>query len=620
MSDSISILFQPMNRMVAVNPGTVVLDAIREAGIQFEAICGGKGFCGKCRVIRVSGEVTFEGTVCANSLTPDERRKGYCLACHAKVWTDAVFTIPIESRIDTPQVLLDITGTIGKIHPSVQKFLVEKVATGPMAVLGPSVRFTGYSGIRPVMTEEQRTLVNNSAGLVTGVISFTEGTSRLIALEEGDTTGTLFGVAIDLGTTTIAGLLTDLITGEVICRASTLNRQITLGEELVTRIAIGRREEGRVELKAAALGSVNEVIRKVTRDAGISDQDINDICISGNTVMTWLFAGIDPTPLEYVDAEISHVPLILTAGSCGVNAPRELPVFCLPAVSRFVGGDAIANVLTSGMHKNEEISIIIDLGTNGEIVLGNRDWLVSTSCASGPAFEGAGMRSGMRAMKGAIDAVKIDNDCHVTVRVIGDTKPKGICGSGIIAAAAAMAGAGILDFSGKLNDDVPGVRYGESGKDESELEFLLVPSQNTVTGKDIVITGEDMAYLMDSKAAVLAAITVLLHKFRVRPGDIRHVFLAGALGSFGDIEHLTSFGVLPEFPRADFHRIGNGSLAGAYACLLSSDARIEAAEVAKRMGYIDLLVDNDFIEEYWAALRIPGKEELFPKRFGTWKG
>ena len=599
-----------MNRMVTVAAGTTVLDAIREAGIQFEAICGGKGTCGKCRVIKVSGKVTEEGSVCAKFLTLDEQRKGYCLACLVRIWSDAVFTIPIESRIDSPQILLDVARTIGTIEPSVHKYPVEKNTSGPMAVLGPSIRFSGYSGIRPVMTEEQRAYIINSSGPLTGVIAEEGGTKRLIALEEGDTTGSLFGIALDLGTTTVVGLLIDLLTGEVIRRASTLNRQITLGEELVTRIAIGRQEEGRLELQAAALGSINEVIHKLTRDAGIMDSDIHDVCIGGNTVMTWLFAGKDPSPLEYVDAVIPNSPIILTAHECNIAVAPHVRVFCLPAVSRFVGGDAVGDVLAAGMHTIKEDSILIDLGTNGEIILGNKDWLVSTSCASGPAFEGAGLRSGMRAMKGAIDAVKISPDGHVTIHVIGDTDPKGICGSGIIDAAAALAQVGILDFSGKFVEQAPGVRSGENGP-----EFVLVPAQQTATGKDIVITSQDMAYLMDSKAAVLAAITVLLQKYRLHPRNIHHVYLAGAFGTFGNIDHLISFGILPEFPNAEFHRIGNGSLAGAYACLLSVHARREAADIAQRMGYIDLLVDNDFIEEYWAALRIPGKEELFPSQF-----
>ncbi|MGV8109888.1 ASKHA domain-containing protein [Methanospirillum sp.] len=606
MNSSISILFQPMNRMVTVPAGTTVLSAIREAGIQFEAICGGKGTCGKCRVIKISGKTSEEGSCCAKFLTLDEQRKGYCLACLVQVWSDAVFTIPIESRIDTPQILLDIAQTIQTISPSVHKYLVEKNLNYSLVTLGPSIRFAGYDGKRPVMNENQRDLIINSAHPLTATLYKKTEESLLIALEEQDTTERLFGIALDLGTTTVVGLLVDLLTGEIIKKASTLNRQITLGEELVTRIAIGRKEEGRKELQIAALGSVNEIIHKLTHGSGIKWNEIYDICLGGNTIMTWLLAGKDPTPLEYVDAQVESNPVLLNAETIGIDALPLTPIFCLPAVSRFVGGDAIGDILTSSMYKKTEISLLIDLGTNGEIILGNKDWMVSTSCASGPAFEGAGMRSGMRAMKGAIDTVKIDKSGQVIWHVIGDTDPKGVCGSGIIDAAAAMAHAGILDISGKLIESAPGVREGEHG-----LEFLLVPSHLTATGKDIVITSEDMAYLMDSKAAVLAAIIVLIKKYRLTPLDIHHVYLAGAFSSFGNIENLISFGILPEFPSAEFHRIGNGSLAGAYACLISSSLRKEATDIAKRMGYLDLLVDNDFIEEYWGALRIPEKDELF---------
>ena len=600
MDSPVTILFQPMNRMVTVTAGCSVLDAIREAGIQFEAICGGKGSCGKCRVIRISGNVTEEGSICAKFLTLDEQRRGYCLACRVRVWSDAVFTIPVESRIDTPQILLDIARIIQDPSPTVHKYPVQKINSGPAAILGPSICFSGYTGRRPLIDDDLKKKIATFSIPLTAVITETDEEPRLISVEEGDTQATLHGIALDLGTTTVVGILVDLITGDVISRASTLNRQITLGEELITRIAIGRTPQGMTELQTAAVGSINEVIHKLTREAGISDQEVYDICLAGNTVMTWLFAGINPTALEYVDAKINKEPISLHAGRCGIAVQSRTPVFCLPAVSRFVGGDAVGDILTSGMHTRQDISLLIDLGTNGEIILGNNDWLVSTSCASGPAFEGAGMQCGMRAMRGAIDAVQIDPKGTVSIHVIGDTEPKGICGSGIINAAAAMASAGILDFMGKIIDTAPGVKEGEKGS-----EFVLVPAHKTATGRDIVITKDDMAYLMDSKAAALAAIHVLMKKYRITNDDISHVYLAGALGSYGSISHLISFGILPVLPNAEFHRIGNGSLAGSYSCLLSGSARKSAVRIAERMGYIDLLVDNDFIEEYWNALRIP---------------
>jgi uncharacterized 2Fe-2S/4Fe-4S cluster protein (DUF4445 family) len=286
----------------------------------------------------------------------------------------------------------------------------------------------------------------------------------------------------------------------------------------------------------------------------------------------------------------------------------EAYVYCLPNVSRYVGGDAVGDVVVSGMHRSEELSLLIDLGTNGEIIMGNAEWLASVSCASGPAFEGAGITNGMRAMRGAIEHVTIDSETGAAAwTTIGNQRPRGICGSGIIDAAAAMAGAGILDFTGKLVDEKPGVRHGENG-----LEYVLVPKKKSATGRDIVFTVQDMMYLMDSKAAACGAIGVLMKKYRIRLEDIRHVFLAGAFGAYTDLGSITRFGIIPRFFIAEYHPIGNGSLSGAAAALLSAKKRKEAETIADRMVYIDLLVDVDFIEEYTAALYIPGKKEYFP--------
>jgi uncharacterized 2Fe-2S/4Fe-4S cluster protein (DUF4445 family) len=257
----------------------------------------------------------------------------------------------------------------------------------------------------------------------------------------------------------------------------------------------------------------------------------------------------------------------------------------------------------------QDLSLMIDLGTNGEILLGNQDWLASVSCASGPAFEGAGISAGMRASRGAIDHVAINPaDCSITWTTIGGEAPRGICGSGIIDAAAMMASAGILDFTGRLNHEKAGVRHGSGG-----YEFVLVPKENTSTGKDICITSQDMEYLMDSKAAACGAIGVLLKKYRLSVRDIRHVYLAGAFGAYANLTSIVRFGIIPDFINAEFHAIGNGSLSGATFALVSQESRKKMVRVAERMVYIDLLIDADFIEEYSAALYIPGKKEFFSR-------
>lgn len=604
----VTILFNPMSRMVTVPAGSTALDAIREAGIQFEAICGGEGLCGKCRIILVKGACTVDQEACSHCLSTAERTLGYGLACNMKIWSDAEFTIPVESRIDQPQILLSMGGEGTDLRTAAGRYPVQVLKDGPSAVLGPSIRITGYQGPRPGMSRGMIGEITDSEAPISLLISDAAGKPEVIGVEHVTGDEPIFGIAVDLGTTTIAVLLVNLQNGKVISKAAVLNRQITHGEELVTRIALGRSVSGLATLRSAAVGSINEAISRLLMDAGVGPDDVIDCCIGGNTVMCWLFAGIDPTPLDYVDAEIDTAPILLRAEDAGLRIHPRSWIWCLPAVSRFVGGDAVGDLISAGIDQTSDICLMIDLGTNGEIVLGNKDWLVSTSCASGPAFEGSGLCCGMRAMLGAIEHVTIDPATgKASVKVIGNVSPKGICGSGIIDVAPAMAAAGIIDFTGKLVEGAHGVKNTEYGPG-----YMLVPASDTETGLDIMITKQDMAYLMDTKAAICGAISVLIMKYRLKITDIRHVYLAGAFGTFGSVDKMTEFGIIPEFPNAEFHRIGNGSLTGAFRALLSTDVRQRAVKIAERMAYIDLLVDTDFIDEYWAALRIPGKEELFP--------
>jgi uncharacterized 2Fe-2S/4Fe-4S cluster protein (DUF4445 family) len=606
-NDEVTVIFQPMNRVVQLPRGSTVLDAIRLAAIRFESICGGKGECGKCRVIHVRGRHESDPSCGTHTLSPTEIAGNYCLACRTTMAGDCEFTIPVESRIDSPQILIAAGLKPDELSPSVTKYLT---SPGDSAHHPGhrSVRLEGYAGSRPHMTRAQQDRIQSSGEPLTVTVGTATGYPEVIAIENGNRTDSNFGIAIDLGTTTVVGILMNLADGSACGSASVLNRQITYGEELITRIVVARDKGGLLRLQQAAVGSINAVIDQLCSDAGIEPTAIGDITVAGNTVMNYLILGRDPHTLELVNADVTQAPSVVKAGSLGLHTNPNASVYCLPNVSRFVGGDAIGDVIASGMHRSADLSLMIDLGTNGEIVFGNRDWLASASCASGPAFEGAGIAEGVRAMKGAIEHVAIDPVTGaVTVTTIGGTVPKGICGSGIIDAAAGMAAAGIIDFTGKIQPGAPGVRAGEKG-----LEFVLVPKEKTATGRDIVITSPDMAYLIDSKAAACGAIGVLMKKYHIGINDVRHVYLAGAFGAYMDMTKVIAFGIIPDFPRAEFHHIGNGSLAGARATLLSRKKRDEALEIAKKMAYIDLLAESDFIEEYTAAIYIPGKKEYFP--------
>lgn len=607
------VLFDPMNAIVEVEKGTILLDAIREAGVRVESICGGKGDCGKCKVILVKGEVSKLSTKYEKHLSPQQVSGGYHLACQIRVMGDGVFRIPVESRIDRPKILLNMNMVIDRLDPASKKYLAKPLPLQDYErlILPTSIRIEGYSGSRPHMSDEvtKRIRSMEDEALVTVTLSRTSDYPEIISVESGDRTRSNYGLAIDVGTTTVVVVLVDLISGQVLGTESELNRQITYGEELVTRIAFAGDPGGLQKLQQAVVNTINDLTDRVTRSVGIRNEEITDICVGGNTVMNHLLAGTDPTYLDEANVKVSRKPIVKKSRDLGLHMSPEAYVYCLPNVSRFLGGDAIGDVIVSGTHRSEDASLLIDMGTNGEIVFGNRDWLVSCSCASGPAWEGEGIRFGMRGMRGGIDHVKIDpRTFEASYTVIGDALPKGICGSGIIDVAAEMFSVGVLDFTGKIVEGkTPLVRMGRDG-----LEYVVVPAERTAVGQDIVITQQDMAYIIDSKAAVCGAIMVLMKKYNLSIYDVKNFYLAGAFGAYTDLRNATKLGVFPEFPNAKVHPLGNGSLSGAYAALLSLGRREEAEMVAEKMMYIDLIVDTDFIETYSEAVYIPGKKELFP--------
>ena len=609
----VTVLFNPINRQVEAQRGENLLEIMRDAGIRIESLCGGKGNCGKCKVILESGDIKKVSKTPDKFLSQEELDQGYYLACMVRVQGDCTFTIPTESRIDSPKILLTAEVDLGELDPSAAKYLLEAspFVDSPLLVSHRRITLKGYRGLQPRVDDDVYSKVQmlGEREPLTATVTRTNKFPEIIDVVPGDLTLSNYGLAIDIGTTTIVGFLANLTTGEILGRASEMNRQITYGEELVTRISFARKPEGLKVLQKSVVETINDVIRKLTSEADVSLDDISDVCAGGNTVMNHMFTGLDPAYLELANVKVSRDPIIRKAKDLGLHTNPEAYAYCVPNVSRFLGGDAVGDVLVSKMHRSDEISLMVDLGTNGEVVFGNSDWLFSSSCASGPAFEGEGVRHGMRGAQGGIDHVKIDPDtCKAEYSVIEDTRPKGICGSGLIDLAAEMFKVGIIDFVGKL---VPRrsqmIREGKWG-----LEYLVVPADETAIGQDIVITQADLDYVIDSKAAACGAITVLMHKLKIGIQDVRHLYLAGAFGTYTDLDNAMKLGIFPEFPNVEIHPIGNGSLAGAYSTLMSMEKRKEANEIAEKMVYVDLLVDSEFIEEYSKALYIPGAKEYFP--------
>ena len=617
ISVTLKVLINPLNIELTAKRGDTLLTVMQEGGVRIESLCGGKGFCGKCRVIHESGDIKVFSDAPLKFLSHKELEEGYQLACTTRLLSDCVFTIPTESRINKPQILLSAELILDEPDPSSRKHLVAALPFVNNSLLIPhrTIRLQGYMGVQPRVGEEvYGELQVIGDGPVTATVSKTNGFPEIIDIEPGERTAYNYGLAVDIGTTTVVGFLVDLNTGNIMARASEMNRQITYGEELVTRISFARTKEGLNKLQKIVVSAINDVIAQVTRETGVDPNDITDVCAGGNTVMNHLFAGINPEYLEIANVEVSREPIIRKAKNLGLNVNPEAYAYCVPNVSRFLGGDAIGDVLASGMHKSEELSLMVDLGTNGEIIFGNNSWLFSSSCASGPAFEGTGVRHGMRGARGGIDHVTIDPKTYeAEYTTIGNVRVKGICGSGIIDLVAELFGVGLLDFAGKLiigKTDL--VREGKWG-----LEYVVVPEHKTTIGQDIVLTQADLDYVIDSKAAACGAITVLMKKLKVSIYDIRHLYIAGAFGTYTDLGNAMKLGIFPELPNAGVHPIGNGSLSGAYATLMSMEKKREAKEIAERTVYVDLLVDVEFMEEYSRALYLPGAKEYFPGRGGA---
>jgi uncharacterized 2Fe-2S/4Fe-4S cluster protein (DUF4445 family) len=571
---SLRVFFNPINREIFAEKGDTLLDRMREEGVHIEAICGGKGFCGKCKVILEKGKVEKKSTIPDKLLSEEELANGFYLACMVRLVEDCVFTIPAESRIENPKILISTELEIPKRAPAITKHIL-KSKTKPSSSLLLNYRkldLEDYTGTTPRVSDEVYDRISKLGDQVTVTVSRT------------------------------------LNTGEIIGRNSAMNSQITYGEDLVTRTAIARSQEGLKKLQKTVVDSLNEVIRGMLEAANISPNEVNDITVSGNTVMNHLFAGLESGYLEIANIEVSRDPIIKKSKEVGLAVNPESYIYCVPNVSRFLGGDAVGDVIASGMHLDEDMSLMVDMGTNGEVVFGNNKWMFSCSCASGPAFEGEGVRHGMRAAVGGIDHITIDPDTKkAIISTIGDAPAKGICGSGLIDLISEVYRTGIMDFSGKFIADQPYIREGKWG-----LEYLVVPAEETSLDRDIVLTQADLDYVIDSKAAACGAITVLMKKLKIGIEDTKNIYLAGAFGTYTDLGSATMMGIFPEFPNGEYHPLGNGSLSGAYATLLSIEKRKEAAEVAKKMVYIDLLVDLEFIDEYSKALYIPGDKMYFP--------
>jgi len=412
-----------------------------------------------------------------------------------------------------------------------------------------------------------------------------------------------YGIAVDIGTTTVVVYLVDLADGKIVDVGLTYNSQMRWGDDIITRIVHATEGGGLEELRRAVVSDINDLTSVLASKHNIERDSIECATIAGNTTMTQLFWGLDPGTIR----EEPYIPTLNSyprwqARSANLKINRRGPVYTLPQVASYVGGDIVAGVLASKMHRKEELALFMDIGTNGEIALGNNEWLMCAATSAGPCFEGSGIRHGMRATDGAIEKVKIDPATFTpSISVIGDGPATGICGSGMIEAISEMFLTGVLDQKGKFRDSLPPelLVKGEEGS-----EFVIHKGESGL----ITLTEVDIENILRAKAAIYAGVSLLVSEVGMSMEDIRKVYIAGGFGRYIDIERAVVMGMLPDIPVERFEYLGNTSVAGAYLTLLSEDLRVEAENVASMMTYVELSVSGRYMDEYMSAMFLPHTE------------
>jgi uncharacterized 2Fe-2S/4Fe-4S cluster protein (DUF4445 family) len=617
-----TVTFLPSYRKIDVARGSTILEAAQKAGLNINVVCGGQGKCGKCVVYVQGGKTEFDRQKYSQFFTKDELNNGACLACETTVQGDLQVLVPESTLIQEQKILVE--GREGELdlHPSVRKYFVE---LQPPTLTDPSPDLTRLLwGIQknggPVaekiyvpleVMREIPTLLRHSDWKVTGTIALVPGGYRLVDLQENDTSKRIFGAAVDLGSTTVVVYLWDLVTGRVVAVASNYNKQISCGEDILARVNFARKN-GIIKLQALAVESINAALTSASDSAGIDREDIYEVVVAGNTVMTHMLLGIDPA---YIIAE-PYVPVVqralsVAAGRIGITGNQNCGLFVFPAVSDFIGGDIIADILSCGMSEREEISLLIDIGTNFEIVLGNREWMFSCAGAAGPALEGGEVLFGMRANPGAIEKITIDPyTLNPTYATINNTKPRGITGSGLIDLLAGLITACVIDRTGRINTRIENKRI-RTGSHFPE--FVVVWAGETDIGKDIVITENDIKNLIMSKASIHAACVTLMKEAGVTRHDIFTLYFAGAFGNYLDKKNATIIGLIPEIELDQIKNIGNGAVTGANLALINRRERKTLDEIAKKIAYIELNAEPSFMDEYTSSTFLPHTDlSLFP--------
>ena len=616
------ITFQPQGITRDVPSGTELLDAVRNTGIEVESPCGGKGTCGKCIVRIISGKVDSDST---GILSESAVGRGYVLACKTKI-LDVPVTVEIPEQIgkeggqfidetnDTCLIGRELFPKDHQINPLTHKLLLDVPAPQPEDGLSDLDRLTrtireqlGKKDIHyplPVIRRGAETLRREN-GKVTVSLVKTPTQYRIIKIEPGEHSTENFGIAVDIGTTTVAVQLVSLPSGKVTATQTAYNDQVECGLDVISRINYARRPDRLEELRIRVLKTINYLVNRLCKGNEVNPGDICDAVIAGNTTMIHLLLGLPP---EYIRLE-PYTPTLLetsllTAGEVGIKINPLSPVYISPGVGSYVGGDITAGLLCTGLAADtEEINLFIDIGTNGELVIGNSDFLMTCACSAGPAFEGGGIENGMRAALGAVEKVEIDPRTGIaSYQTIGNVKPRGICGSGMISLLAGLFLTGWLDAAGKLNRAKKSPAIQVKGR---QACYIIAPAEESGLEKPILISEIDIENIIRAKAAIYSAVSLMLEQVGLSVEQLSNIYIAGGFGRFLDLEKAIVIGLIPDLPRERYRYIGNSSLMGAYMVLVSQEYKQRQLELARRMTYIELSTDPAYMNQYTGAMFLP---------------
>lgn len=604
------------DEVVQIREDESLYSSLKKAGLYLVASCGGKGTCGKCTIKILEGN--FE-SLSLGKLTARDREEGLVLACRTFPRGDLLAEIPKESKLVVGDKIsiartkdlasyLESFGVV--INPPIKRVTLEL----PPPTISDNI--SDLERLKRALDEKNLKDMRFSHGFLSTMgntlrearwkvdLTYVPGNgagSEAIFLSYREHCNRRYGLAIDIGTTTVVVYLVNIIDGAIIDIGSTYNSQMRFGDDVITRIVHATEGGGLDDLRNAVISDINTITASLIERQHVEACEVNSATIAGNTTMSHIFWGMDPGSIReepYIPS-LNFFPL-WKGGTARLSINPQCPVYTLPCIASYVGGDIVAGVLASKMHRNPEIALFMDIGTNGEIAIGNNEWLMAAACSAGPCFEGSGIRCGMRATSGAIEAIKINKQTlEPEMSVIGGGVPMGICGSGMIDAVSEMFLTKILDLRGKFVRGMSDrIRPGQEGP---EYVFFYGDEHH----RDIVLTEADVENLLRAKAAIYAGVTTLLGEAGFTIEAIERIYIAGGFGNYLNIGKAITLGMLPDAPEERFTFLGNTSITGAYLCLLSEELRNEAEEIASKMTYVELSVSGSFMDEYMSALFLP---------------